>query len=482
MKIKTGLLLSYVIVMILPLIAAYGLFVWINAYHQEIDVENYFESWVELQEIIEVVENPELYQLGRTYEELDDLTGAHTEISLYLKDGYRLYTSNPIQVSVDTFVNAKELYQNLYEFEQDYNAYTYRAPVLQGKEILGIYEVKLARNEWVKGVTNRTWLVVGLFIIIIVAIFIVVVFFVNRKLNKPLRILMKQMNAFAEKHEVSPIHEANDEIGELAKSFDEMRQQIISGKQKLAKEQQEKEWMIASISHDLKTPLTSIRTYAEALATSQPCEQKIDEYSQVIVDKSNYMKQMLDDLLMYTLLESSNFEMELVEVEGNEFFDMLISDYEPLCAEKDITLETLCKVEGLFHVNPKQMIRVMDNLISNAIKHTEKNGHILLAAINMKNVPDSIMPFVKPLLTKQEGMYIILQNSGVGIEQKEIENVFKPFYQVDSARTKNSGTGTGLGLSITKRIIKKHGGTVEMASEKHVGTCVMCWLPTIKEN
>lgn len=481
MKIKTWLLVSYLIVMLLPLVAAYVLFLSINAYHQEKNVEEYLEKWVELQKIIEIVDNPEMFQAGRSYEELNKLTGAHTELNLYLKEGFLLYTSNPMKSPVDTIAKPQELYLNLYEFEKDYNAYTYRSPVLQGKDIIGIYEVRLARNEWVKGVSDRTWLVVGIFVLFFVAMFTIVAFLVNRKLNKPLRLLMRQMKSFAEKNEVSPIYEKNDEIGELAKSFDEMRLQMITAKQKLIEEQGEKEYMIASISHDLKTPLTSIRTYAEALAGAISTDEKISEYSQVIVDKSNYMKHMLDDLLMYTLLQTPTFEMELIEVEGEEFFDMLLSDYEPLCLEKGIFLETICTVNGMYRVNPKQMLRVMDNLMTNAIKHSDLNGHILLAAIHSTHLPVSIMPFVKPYITKQEGMYLIVQNSGEGIEQSELENVFKPLYQVDIARTKNSGTGTGLGLSITKRIIEKHGGTVEMASDKQFGTCVICWLPIIKE-
>lgn len=90
------------------------------------------------------------------------------------------------------------------------------------------------------------------------------------------------------------------------------------------------------------------------------------------------------------------------------------------------------------------------------------------------------MPLATSLFSKQDGMYFIVQNSGVGIAPEALEFVFEPLYQTDIARTKKEDTGTGLGLSITKRMIEKHGGTVQIASEKNSGTCVVCWLPTTK--
>ncbi len=481
MKIKTWLLLSYLIVMILPLGAAYGLFAWINSYHQDQNVEEYFQKWTELQTIITIVDDPALYKLGLEHEQLNELTGAHTAIELHSKDGYLLYTSNPLLATVQSFESKENLYKSLYEFEQSYRSYTYRAPVFFSKELVGFYEVKLARAEWVNGVSNRTWFVVAFFVAIVIGIFIGVALLVNRKLNQRLAHLMQQMKVFAEHGEVRQIEQQNDEIGELAASFDKMRQQIEAARDKIAQEQREKEYMIASISHDLKTPLTSIRAYAESLGNDHDltaAQQR--EYREVIVQKANYMKQMLDDLLMYTLLQSPSYEIELVEVEGSEFFDMLVSDYEPLCTEKEITLQTFCEVDGVYAVNPKQLLRVADNLMSNAMKHSKINGEIVLAAVSAQYLPKDIMSFAKSLFSEQDGMYFIVQNSGVGIAPEELAFVFEPLYQTDTARTKKEDTGTGLGLSITKRIIEKHGGTVQIASEINCGTCVVCWLPTTK--
>lgn len=192
------------------------------------------------------------------------------------------------------------------------------------------------------------------------------------------------------------------------------------------------------------------------------------------------MKHMLEDLLMFTLLQSTSYELELVDVDGEEFFEMALSDYEPLCEEQGFTLEVFCDVDGLYAVHPKQLQRVIDNLLSNAWRYGEIGTSIGLAAVKAGSVPEWGFDFLKPALTKQEGMYMIVQNSGQGLPQKDIVKLFEPMYQADHARSKAGERGTGLGLNITKQIIEKHGGTVELLSSENIGTAVVCWLPPNK--
>ncbi|MGE7625040.1 sensor histidine kinase [Viridibacillus sp. NPDC096237] len=480
MKLKTWLLLSYFIVMILPLAAAYALFAWVNAYHEDRNVEEYFEKWTELQKISAVLKEPNLYEPGIKRPQVEELSNAETAIVLYRNDGLPLYNSDPLVNSVSLLQSKDTLYKNLFQFENNYRNYSYKEPVFSRNELVGFFEVNLARDEWIDGVNNRTWSVIALFIGIFSIIFISVSMLVNRKLNKRLSQLMKQMMAFASREKVEDLQTANDEIGELTASFYSMREQIEEAREKIAKEQKEKEFMIAAISHDLKTPLTSIRAYAESLSTERNLpEGEYEEYRGIIINKANYMQHMLDDLLMYTLLQSSTYEMELVQVEGCEFFDMLLSDYEPLCYEKNITLEVQSEIEGIFNVNPKQLMRVTDNLMSNAIQHTPKEGFIWLAVVSSDNLPKWVFPFVTQEM-QLDGPLLIVQNGGEGIDKEELEHVFEPLFQADIARSKKGESGTGLGLSITKQIIEKHGGKVQMLSHKTMGTCVICKLSKIE--
>src|SRR5699024_4914253 len=109
-------------------------------------------------------------------------------------------------------------------------------------------------------------------------------------------------------------------VGKVTEQFYEMRRQIITAREALEQEQQTKEYLIASVSHDLKTPLTSIKTYAESLkAENGLTTEEQNDYQNVIAEKADFMQHMLDDLLTYTLLQSREQDMELVRVDGNEF-------------------------------------------------------------------------------------------------------------------------------------------------------------------
>lgn len=480
MKIKTWLLISYLVVMLLPLIAAYMLFVWINAYYAEEGFGEQMDAYIELSPIQTILEEPALYRVDSDFSKVEEMGSERISITLYNQLGFILYSTNPMKKQTFlSFTPKKQLYEGFYERQQKFETIRYKEPVFSGSSIVGVYEIEWARDEWVAGVGKRTWMTITLFTLFFATLFIVIVYLVNRKFNKPLQQLMKQMNSFAKGLPIGEVRKSNDELGELSKSFEMMHENLVEANEKLADEQQQKAFMIASISHDLKTPLTSIRAYAEALESDKLSTAQKNVYRKVIVEKSIFMRKMLDDLLMYTLLQSSSYTMESVIVDGEEFFDMLVSDYDTLCQEKGIQLREIVDVAGLYEVNAQQLIRVVDNLMANAIKHTKPGDKIWLGAVNVEAIPDWCFNFVQQSLPETEGMYLIVQNEGKGISLEQLEKIFDPLYQADEARTKE-GSGTGLGLSITKQIIEKHGGKVEMYSKENRGTAVICHLPSSK--
>lgn len=455
--------------MLIPLVAFYGLYVSITNYYQDKHVEEYFEKWNTVTELKKQLADPSLYSKSADYAALDQSTSNQLMITLYNASGRVLYASNPF-VSQANFESKNKLYQHLYELVQTYDAFIYKEPVYQDKQIIGIYKISLARTEWVDHVESKmTFVLTGLAAVLVI-LYSFVIWFLHRRLNKPLRQLQQQMKNFAKGLPTETLPSRKDEIGELSTSFEAMQQEILAARALVKQQQQQKQYMLASLSHDLKTPLTSIQAYTESLLADG--EANKGEYLSIIAEKTVYMKQLLDDLTMFSLLQSPAYEMELVPVDGEEFFEMLLADYDDISREKGFICTTSCQVTGTFLVQPKQMMRVLDNLLSNAWRYTNANGTIRIAAFN---------PYAKPNwcamhLPKKTGVYIIVTNTGAEIPAEQWEQIFEPLYQVDKARTKTGNRGTGLGLSIAKEIIEKHYGTIEVVSEQNE-TAFIIWLP-----
>lgn len=483
MKLKTWLLSSYLIVMILPLLFAYILFAWINDYNEDQKVNEFFTTTIEMKEIQRVLNDPSFFKSGVSRVGIEELANEKLSIQLLNKNGLVLFSSNPVQ-TINVPVNREALYEDLYSLRQEFRSHHYKAPVFDGNKLVGFYQIELARDSWIQAVSQRTTWMIAAFVTLFVVLYISVVIFVNRKVNRRLVNLQHDMTAFAQGNQIAEEKViSQDEIGQLQAHFYDMQKNITEARKRIEKEQHEREYMIAAISHDLKTPLTSIRAYAEALELNKHLtNEEKSEYRQVIMEKSSFMKQMLDDLLTFTLLQSPAYEVKRTIVDGSEFFDMLISDYEPLCQDKRIQLRVCSNVVGEYAVNPKQLMRIVDNLMANAIHHSQVEGKIWLAAVSESNV-DWLYDFARTDYTYNfsENMYVIVQNEGLGIEEEQIQNIFNPLFQIDEARRKHSEQGTGLGLSISKRLIEKHGGDIQFFSKKEVGTCVICRLPKLHQ-
>src|SRR5690625_2553207 len=147
--------------MILPLIAAYLLFAWISAYNNDQKIEESYETEKQLQAIQIILENPALYQTGIERIEVEKLASDQLSIILYNPDGLVLYTSNSALNPTHSIPRKERLYENLYELEQGYRSYRYKQPVFDGSNLVGIFQIELARDEWVAGVSDRSLFVLG---------------------------------------------------------------------------------------------------------------------------------------------------------------------------------------------------------------------------------------------------------------------------------------------------------------------------------
>lgn len=472
MKIKGWLLLTYFLIMLLPLVALYGLYVSINNYYQDKSMEEYFDKLNDVNSLKEHLNNPKLYTEKNYAQKVDVLTNEQTMITLYLPTGKVIHSTNPI-ATYRNFEDQKELYKDLYDFKQYYETFVYKEPVYKDGKMIGIYKITLARTEWTDKVGSNTKLIVAGLVGFSAVLYGMIVYFLNRRLNKPLKKLIEQMQSFAKGQQMAPLAITKDEIGELTASFQAMQHEILANREKIEQEQRQKEFMIASLSHDLKTPLTSIQAYAESLQSTSLQEQERQEYLQIVQAKADYMKQLVDDLTMFTLLQSPTYELELVTVEGEEFFEMLLGDYEQVSIEKGYQAVTELQVSRHYAVNPKQLMRVLDNVVGNAWTYTNAGGAIRIASFEGPTCPNW---YIGQHDMNGRGVYIVVQNSGQMLSQVQCARMFEPLHQLDEARSHIGQRGAGLGLSIAKRIIEKHHGTIQAIS-KNNETAITIWLP-----
>ncbi|MBP3951882.1 HAMP domain-containing sensor histidine kinase [Bacillus suaedae] len=478
MKIRTWLMVTYLIVMFLPLAAAYGFFLLVQEWDQSKRLADMFELNEQIRTIEDHLQSRSLYQV-QPKEEIEKQLPEETKragvtIQLYRSDGVLVYHSDDDYQTLQQ-VDRSQLMKNLYNYELSYQFLSVKKPIYEDQQIHGIYEIQMDRSDWVDGVKERRTMMIASLMILFTALYGAVIILLQRKLNRPLKQLMNGMSSFAAMQK--PIHfkqKKNDEIGQLMRHFEQMQEQIVNAQQAAKKEQEEKQLMMASFSHDIKTPLTALQTYAEALQDESnltPAERK--EYLQILKNKSSHLKGIIEDLTTYAKLQSSQYDIELPEVDAEEFFDMLFEGYDELARQQGILLQKHAVISGTCFMNDQQMVRYLDNLMSNALRYTPTGSMIGLAVINAgEELPEWIFEEARSQLEQfhEDHALLIVQNDGPKIH--DLEAVFTPFYQEEDARTFEQAKHTGLGLSIAKRIAEKHNGEMKLSSFNGKGTLI----------
>lgn len=480
MKLRQYLTISHLLVLVATIVCvAIGIEVN-SAYNMRTKVKDDLSARMEFVKYRDILSNPNLYNGKESISAALSGIALNEEvvITLYSPSGLAIYSSIPesaTKLSLDT------LYSHLNEVTYEYNVYTLKKAVFNSQsEIIGFYEMSIERQNLREAMKQNALITVAMLCISMFFIFALVLRQLNRKFSRPLSAVTYSMNEYAKGNtDVYINYKANDEIGELCKHFNVMKDEIEESKRTVEEEQKAKEYMIATISHDLKTPLTAIRAYAEMLKLGNITdESKKEDYLETILNKCDYMRDMLDDLLTYNLL-SMNYQLVCVEVEGEEFCEMLYSGVEATCKRKNIHVETQIEATGNYKVDVKYMTRVIDNIVSNAIRHTSEGHNIWLGAFSTDvRLPDWVDIQCRDVLDKyrEPGLFLIVKNEGNPISDKDKDNLFKPFYQGDEARSKKEHKGVGLGLSISKMIMEKHKGAIEVVPIKGVGNIMVCYL------
>lgn len=229
-------------------------------------------------------------------------------------------------------------------------------------------------------------------------------------------------------------------------------------------EQQELDTMqkefVANVSHELKTPLTSIKSYAETLLSGRVDDEKTKaEFLQVIESETDRMSELVKDLLQLSSLDMKRTVMNFKKHPVPELIISAINKVKVAAEEKNHTITKEIIYDGKAVFDFEKIQRVLINLISNAIKYTDPGGDIkIISRKNMSNIQ------------------IVISDNGMGIPEKDLPRIFDRFYRVDKARSRKMG-GTGLGLSIAREIVSAHNGEIHISSKVDVGTEVVIEIP-----
>ncbi|MFD1067421.1 two-component system histidine kinase PnpS [Oceanobacillus locisalsi] len=216
---------------------------------------------------------------------------------------------------------------------------------------------------------------------------------------------------------------------------------------------------VANVSHELRTPITSIRGFAETLKEKQHDEQAAEEFIEIIYKESHRLQLLIEDLLELSRLEREDFQLEKERFNAKQMIDEVLPQLEQKAAKKDLDFTTSISPDTDVYADSDKLKQVIINLVDNAINYTPSGGNIHLS-INEEN----------------ERVHILIEDTGIGIEQKATSRVFERFYRVDKDRSRNTG-GTGLGLAIVKHIVEVHQGEIVLESEVDKGTAVHVYIP-----
>ncbi len=217
---------------------------------------------------------------------------------------------------------------------------------------------------------------------------------------------------------------------------------------------------VANVSHELKTPLTAIKSYAETLLSGKVEDKKVEsEFLEVIEAEVDRMAELVKDLLQLSALDMKRTKLEFRKYSIRELVEKTVGKVSMTAKEKDQSIELDIRYPGKAVIDFEKMQRVLINLVSNSIKYTEPGGTIRVGAY--KNESDII---------------ITIEDNGIGIPARDLPRIFDRFYRVDKGRSRKMG-GTGLGLAIAKEIVTAHSGNIRISSKLDEGTKVTIEFP-----
>lgn len=338
-------------------------------------------------------------------------------------------------------------------FEED--MLTVFAPITADYKVKG-YVVILTPVSTLQQSSNSLLNISYLLLVILFLLSLIILIFFTELVYLPLRKITRATEQYA----LGNLHyqlsvDSEDEIGYLAASLSYMAEELAQGEDNQKK-------LVANISHDFRSPLTSIRGYLEAMLDGTIPPEMHEKYLQIVLNETDRLTKLTNNLLTLNNLNVKGMLLEKTDFDLNTVIKNTAATFEGTCRQKTITIELILTGEKMIvHADMVKIQQVLYNLLDNAIKFSHH---------------DSVIKIETTL--KHNKVFVSVKDNGIGIPKDSLKLIWDRFYKTDLSRGKDK-RGTGLGLSITKEIIKAHGENINVISTEGVGSEFIFTLPCV---
>lgn len=296
-------------------------------------------------------------------------------------------------------------------------------------------------------------------IAVLVTTGILLTWWLRRSIFRPMNELKDAMKKIAEGDLDTELEiREKGEIKDLFDNFELMRKQLKSNEEEKVLVEKTNRELISNISHDLKTPITSIKGYVEGIMDGvADSPEKMNKYIRTIYNKANDMDLLINELTVYSQLDAKSIPYRFHQISVTDYFGDCTEEVGLDLEQKGIHFTYTNEVENgtLIWADPEQLKRVINNIINNSVKYRSKdNASISIHVADLKNM-----------------VRVDMTDNGKGISKEDLEKIFERFYRTDASRNSAQG-GSGIGLSISKKIVEEHGGEIWATGEEGKGLSI----------
>lgn len=267
---------------------------------------------------------------------------------------------------------------------------------------------------------------------------------------------------FVSKKIVEPLNKINLENPEDTNVYQELKpftHRISEENFEKAQREELRQQFSANVSHELKTPLTSISGFAEILKNGGTDEQTTKDFANTIYEETQRMISLVNDIIKLSKLDEKSISQEKEEINLTELSKEVITPLLPVAEKKNVKIDLEAENQVFINGVRSVIFEMIYNLVENAIKYNKNDGKVIVKVSKISENPSS----------KKQTVVLSVSDTGIGIPKNEQERIFERFYRIDKSRSKESG-GTGLGLSIVKHGAKYHNAKVTLSSQEGKGS------------